>query len=99
MPSPLIVIRLKQTCLSNPSQWQGRLEDGRVLYIRYRWGSLYAGVGRSLAEAVGVTKEPDESHVLQVGSAYDGYIELGEVAELLADRFDLSRAAVEGEEG
>ena len=29
-----------QTCHSCPSQWEGEIEDGRNIYIRYRWGYL-----------------------------------------------------------
>jgi hypothetical protein len=31
---------LKRTCETNPSQWEGKLNDGRMLYIRYRWSIL-----------------------------------------------------------
>ena len=31
---------LKQTCLCFPSQWEGSLETGESIYIRYRWGRL-----------------------------------------------------------
>ena len=29
-----------QTCIACPSQWEGILKDGRMFYIRYRWGTL-----------------------------------------------------------
>ena len=31
---------LIQTCELCPSQWEGNLEDGRMVYVRYRWGRL-----------------------------------------------------------
>jgi len=31
---------LTQTCSACPSQWEGTLADGRMIYIRYRWGYL-----------------------------------------------------------
>ena len=31
---------LKQTCFACPSQWEGKLSDGRMIHIRYRWGHL-----------------------------------------------------------
>lgn len=36
----IIIEHLTQTCGACPSQWEGELEDGRMLYIRYRWGYL-----------------------------------------------------------
>lgn len=37
---PLKVISINQTCSACPSQWDAVLEDGREVYIRYRWGRL-----------------------------------------------------------
>jgi hypothetical protein len=42
------VNRLKtitQTCFACPSQWEGETEDGRPIYIRYRWGCLSVRIG------------------------------------------------------
>ena len=36
----LKVISINQTCSACPSQWDAVLEDGREVYIRYRWGWL-----------------------------------------------------------
>jgi len=30
-------VTLVQTCYACPSQWEGKLDDGRMFYIRYRW--------------------------------------------------------------
>ncbi|MCA1480782.1 hypothetical protein, partial [Bradyrhizobium sp. NBAIM08] len=46
------IVRLEQTCGACPSQWEGVTDDGRVVYIRYRWGALTAGAGYTLDEAV-----------------------------------------------
>jgi hypothetical protein len=35
-------VTLTQTCFACPSQWEGQLDDGRYVYIRYRWGMLKA---------------------------------------------------------
>jgi predicted GNAT family acetyltransferase len=35
-----VVDTVTQTCDACPSQWEGRLSDGRRLYVRYRWGAL-----------------------------------------------------------
>jgi hypothetical protein len=34
------IASIRQTCSASPSQWEGNLKDGRMLYIRYRWGHL-----------------------------------------------------------
>ena len=38
-----------------PTQWEGRLEDGQTLYVRYRHGWLQAGTGPDLEAAVTAT--------------------------------------------
>ena len=35
------------TCFSYPSQWRAKLEDGRMLYARYRWNNLTMQVSHS----------------------------------------------------
>jgi hypothetical protein len=40
--SAITITELQQTCVACPSQWEGRLADGRALYIRYRHGYLRA---------------------------------------------------------
>jgi hypothetical protein len=46
------VVALKKTSVACPSQWEGDLEDGRAIYIRYRHGHLSVGVGDDIDEAV-----------------------------------------------
>ena len=40
----LKVVKLIQTCYACPSQWEGTLDDGRMIYIRFRWGNLTISV-------------------------------------------------------
>ena len=46
------LIELTQTCEACPSQWDGRLEDGRTVYIRYRHQTLSVEVGPTDASYV-----------------------------------------------
>jgi len=39
------VVELTQTCSACPSQWSGVTEDGRDIYVRYRWGHLWISWG------------------------------------------------------
>ena len=41
MPEPKYVVKaVVLTCSACPSQWDGVLDDGRSIYVRYRWGGL-----------------------------------------------------------
>lgn len=45
MPAKLKIESLKMTTDFCPTQWEGETEDGRPVYIRYRWGHLTVNVG------------------------------------------------------
>ena len=74
---------ITQTCGACPSQWEGKLKDGRMFYIRYRWGTLsfrIAGKPTDYLSEVFQTKPVfDES----IGDSLDGFITLNEVKAVL----------------
>lgn len=48
------LIELVNTCTDCPSQWEGKLEDGRNIYCRYRWSYLTIEVSEEPGgEAIG----------------------------------------------
>lgn len=40
------VIEIKQTCSAFPSQWEGKLKDGRMFTCHYRWGTLTIDISK-----------------------------------------------------
>jgi len=44
----MIITRLKQTCHSFPSQWEGLVSNDDYLYIRFRFGRGYIEVDGKL---------------------------------------------------
>lgn len=75
----LKVVALKQTSIACPSQWEGVLEDGRVIYARYRWGELSVGLGDGVAEAVRNGMSDDALYADPVSGGLDGYMDLEEL--------------------
>ena len=73
------ITELLQTCSACPSQWEAKLEDGRMLYVRYRWG--YLSVCRSsyptdnVYEAVG----GEEVFGQQIGDDMNGCMSTSEM--------------------
>lgn len=53
------IVELDQTCGAYPSQWEGKLDDGRHVYIRYRGGHGVVGIGKTADEAVDHTIDGD----------------------------------------
>lgn len=79
-----VVVALSQTCGACPSQWEGETRDGRAVYIRYRWGTLTAGMGDSIDEAVG----DDRFFAKQVGDGLDGTISQASMIRHLSSVLD-----------
>lgn len=52
MESGLVLTQLEVTCEACPSQWEGRLADGRFIYVRYRWGCLAVGIEATMEDAI-----------------------------------------------
>ena len=78
-PSGLpVVTSLKKTCTACPSQWEGELEDGRMLYVRYRWGELSAGVGEDIGAAV-KNGRSEALYFEHVGDGLDGWMTFEEL--------------------
>lgn len=73
------VSALRKTCLACPSQWEGTLEDGRVIYARYRWGELSVGVGSDIDEAVHNGWTEEALFADQVGEGLDGFMDFAEL--------------------
>lgn len=67
-----LVVAMKQTCNACPSQWEGELEDGRMLYVRYRGGELSAGVGVDIGAAVKNGRAEETLFFEHVGDGFDG---------------------------
>ena len=81
---------LQQTCFACPSQWEGELEDGRFIYIRYRWGNLGFGIGNTLSEAI-----ENYNYGEDLGKEFDGVMETNDMLRHLGDMAD-SRLENEG---
>lgn len=73
------VVALKKTSLACPSQWEGTLADGRVVYVRYRHGALSAGVGNDIDEAVRNGMSDQALHADYVGDGLDGFMDFDEL--------------------
>lgn len=75
----MIVESVEQTCLACPSQWEGRLTDGRMFYVRYRWGHLSLSVSPGPTTDIFEAVDGEEVYSEATGSEYDGVISWDEV--------------------
>jgi hypothetical protein len=70
-----------QTCDRNPSQWEGLTDDGMHVYVRYRWGHLTIGSGKTLDEAVNNRNNLFDK---RLGDGLDGCLEYDKLREVTA---------------
>jgi hypothetical protein len=93
-----VVVAMKQTCSACPSQWEGELEDGRALYVRYRWGELSAGVGEDIGAAVKNGRAEETLFFEHVGDGLDGSMTFKELKGHLQGLLEFpNELVVEGE--
>lgn len=62
-----------------PSQWEGTLEDGRVIYARYRHGALSVGIGSDIDDAVHNGWTDYALYADFVGDGFDGFMDFEEL--------------------
>lgn len=65
------VVEIKKTCDALPAQWEGTDEEGRPVYVRYRWGFLWIGVGKK-GEDINSAVDGQEIFGKEIGKSLDG---------------------------
>ena len=76
------IINLAQTCYACPSQWEGSLEDGRTIYIRYRHGRLSVSISHEPTDSFSDAVTGENIYSKTIGDDLDGFIEWEKVSEL-----------------
>ena len=85
---------LTQTCLACPSQWDAKTEDGKNIYIRYRWSilSIYEEPGAPLGKQDRAAWHPIFKKI--VGSGLDGVMDTTELLKHISWVAELAPNAV-----
>lgn len=84
----LNITGILQTCAVCPSQWNARTDDGRRVYIRYRWGGLEVHVARTI-ESDPLDDDGEVVLEVQLGDQWDGRLSYDELRGALGDVLDL----------
>ena len=72
------VSQLIQICKASPSQWEGLTDDGQFIYVRYRWGCLSIGSGKTMDDAV---ENANNLFEKSLGHKRDGRLEFDKLRE------------------
>lgn len=90
-PKPRIM-KIVRTCCACPSQWDAETDDGRHVYMRFRWGSFGHGIGATRDEAV-----DDCDYTDGLADEYDGFLADDKMLTVAAKYYDIAPNAIEGE--
>jgi hypothetical protein len=75
------VTEITKTCSACPSQWEGKIEDGRMFYARYRWGYLSLELSDKPTNDVYEAMDGSVLIGLQLGDEFDGVLSEDELVE------------------
>ena len=79
------ILNLTKTCWMCPSQWEGTLEDGKMVYIRYRWGHLTITTSKEPSNDIQDAVDGEMLLELQVGDDFCGNMENEDMLSYLKD--------------
>lgn len=86
--STIRIVDVTQTCAGCPSQWDGKTDDGRYVYIRYRYGEGRIDVAESQAAWF-----DDQSECVATwgeGGSFDGFCSIEDVIAGTADQVEFA---------
>lgn len=76
---------LTQTCDACPAQWEGTTDDGRAVYVRFRWGYLSVCLSPQPSEDVDDAVGGDEVFGAQLSDDMDGWLSYDRLRQTAAD--------------
>lgn len=79
------VTKIEKTCYACPAQWEGTLEDGRMFYIRYRWGGLSIEVSKKPTTDIYKAMGSDANMIYceNLSDSLDGFLEEEELFPIM----------------
>ena len=73
------LLSLTKTCDACPTQWEGKLIDGRMLYFRYRWGVLNISISHKITDDIYDAVNGNTIFSERIGGGYDGILDYNEL--------------------
>lgn len=70
----IAVQEIIKTCDSCPAQWEGKTTDGKMIYVRYRWGLLTIEVSLKPSDDIFDALDGAEVFNQQIGAGLDGHL-------------------------
>lgn len=86
----LVIQRIEMTCGACPTQWEIKLECGKMAYIRYRWGYLSLRISTVETDNIMFAVGGREIYGKQLGGEFDGTISYEQMKDELGHLLDFS---------
>lgn len=80
-----LVKKLEQTCFASPSQWEAKLECGKMAYIRYRYGTLTVSISPQKTDDILDAVEGATLYQNFCGDNLDGIMDTEKMKSLTSD--------------
>jgi len=65
---------IKRTCECCPSQWEVKLANGKMVYVRYRWGKLSIRISNGETDDIWKAVAGEVIFEKKIGTEFDGYL-------------------------
>ena len=76
---------LKRTCIACPTQYEGILDNGHSIYIRYRWGKLSIRISYGKSSNVNDAVKGHEVFTATLGGSLDGVLDDDELLRVCSN--------------
>ena len=73
--SDLEIQYIKRTCECCPSQWEIKLTNGKMVYVRYRWGKLSIRISHGETNDIWNAVAGEVILEKKIGTEFDGYLD------------------------
>lgn len=83
--SKIKIKEITRTCESCPAQWEGKTDDGRMIYVRYRWGHLSIRISPEQTDYVSDAVRGEEILSQQIGDDLHGFLTIEELKTATAE--------------
>lgn len=90
----MTALTLTQTCIACPSQWEGKLRDGRMFYARYRWGNFSLRVSVGKTDDVMAAVHGDEILSRNIGDGLDGHMTTEDMISISKDKINFKDVVI-----
>jgi hypothetical protein len=86
---------LTRTCRACPAQWDGETDDGRKVYVRFRWGRLSIRIGLVGDHSEFAAVRGEEIFTIDTGGGFNGRLDFSELKAMAGKTLEFPDKEIE----